>query len=528
MTTIQPSRRALLLGAAGGLAAGAAGAMLGPTSAAALASTRPASSRTGGPHVNQTYRPAYHLSVPDNWKNDPQRPIYLDGEYLYYYLYNADYLTGGGGTAWRLATTRDHVSFIDQGVAIPKFTTANGDCWSGCLVVDHENTAGYGPGAVVALVTQAPAGRQAQYLWYSTDRGRTFQPGPIDPVLPNPGVNDFRDPKVIWDDARSRWFMANAEGNRIGFYASDNLHRWERVGEFVRDDIGLLECPDVFSMRAADGTDHWVLGVSANGKGRGLPATFAYWTGSFDGSTFVPDGAEPQWLDRGFDFYGAVTYPHHRADGTEDPGLRHALGWANFWDYPHNAPSLVTDGYNGDDMIVRDVRLERDDDGTYYLASQPTAALADHVTVSHELGDVRVDGTLDLDVTARAYELSCDLVWDPANRPGNIGFELCRAPGGGRHVAAGAYLDGGFAFVNRRPSFNPSGGESQTPVDRTAGRLRIRVLVDHASVELFVGDGRIVHSHRVFPLAGDNHIRLFSHGGMAVFEGLTVRELEVS
>ena len=121
-------------------------------------------------------RPVYHFSVPDNWKNDPQRPIYLDGEYHYYYLYNADYITGGGGTSWRRATTTDHVAFRDRGVAIPKFSNNNGDCWSGCLVVDERNTAGYGAGAVIALVTQAPEGRQAQYLWYSTDRGRSFSP----------------------------------------------------------------------------------------------------------------------------------------------------------------------------------------------------------------------------------------------------------------------------------------------------------------------------------------------------------------
>jgi levanbiose-producing levanase len=174
--------------------------------------------------VTQSYRPAYHLSVPDSWKNDPQRPVYLDGEYLYYYLYNADYLEGGGGTAWRLATTTDHVAFTDRGVAIPKFSNDNGDCWSGCVVVDHEDTAGYGPGALIALVTQAPHGTQAQYLWYSTDRGRTFQAGPAQPVLANPGVHDFRDPKVMWDDERSRWFMANAEGTRIGFYTSADLH----------------------------------------------------------------------------------------------------------------------------------------------------------------------------------------------------------------------------------------------------------------------------------------------------------------
>lgn len=469
-------------------------------------------------------RPTYHFSVPDNWKNDPQRPIYLDGEYHYYYLYNADYGTGGAGTSWRRATTTDHVAFRDRGVAIPKFSDGNGDCWSGSLVVDEQNTAGYGEGAVIALVTQAPNGQQAQFLWYSTDRGRTFRPGGSAPVLPNPGLPDFRDPKVIWDADRGRWFLANAEGQTLGFYASADLKSWQRVGEFTRTDLGLLECPDIFRMTADDGSSHWVLGTSGNAKGRGLPATYAYWTGAFDGASFTPDRVEPEWLDYGFDFYGAVTYPNHDATGAEDPTLRRAIGWANFWDYPHNTPTLVTDGYNGDDMIVRDLRLVKGSDA-YYLASTPTAALSAHVKRTHSLGDLAVDGTRELDVRSLSYDLECEVTWDPANPPENIGFEVCRAPGGGRHVAAGAVIDKGFVYVNRRPTINPTGGETQTPVDVSAGRLRLRILVDRTSVELFVGDGRIVHSHRVFPLEADNRIRLYSYGGASTFGDLTIREI---
>ena len=474
-------------------------------------------------------RPVYHFSVPDSWKNDPQRPIYLGGEYHYYYLYNGDYLKGGGGTSWRHATTRDHVTFRDRGVAIPKFSNGNGDCWSGSLVVDTEDTAGFGRGAVIALVTQAlvnqvPEGRQAQFLWYSTDGGRSFRPGGDDPVLADPEIQDFRDPKVIWDSIRERWFMALAEGDRLGFYASRDLATWTRVGEFARDDMGLLECPDIFEMTADDGSSRWVLGVSANAKHRGMPATYAYWTGAFDGSGFIPDAHEPRWLDWGFDFYGAVTYPHHQPSGEEDPSLRHAIGWANFWDYPHNTPTLATDGYNGDDMIVRDVRLKAGNGG-YYLASSPTAALADYAARTHRLGDVTVSGTRDLDVRSLAYDLSCELVWDPAAPPANVGVEVCRAPGGGRHVAAGAFLRGPFVYVNRRATINPTGGESRTPIDSSAGRLALRVLVDRTSVELFVGDGRVVHSHRVFPLEGDDRIRLYAHEGSATFRQLTVREL---
>lgn len=517
------TRRTLLTGAG-------SAALIAPL---AVAGAGPALAAPAGPGKDPLpkgrtrMRPYYHVSVPDNWKNDPQRPVYIDGEYHYYYLYNADYVNGGGGTSWRRATTTDHVSFRDRGVAIPKFSNKNGDCWSGSAVVDERNTAGYGAGAVIALVTQAPDGRQGQYLWYSTDRGRSFKPGSTDPALPNPGVADFRDPKVIWDGDRQRWLMINAEGQKLGFYTSANLRSWQRVGEFIRTDLGVLECPDLFRMTADDGTSHWVLGTSANGKGRGLPATYAYWTGSFDGSAFTTDRPEPEWLDYGFDFYGAVTYPHHDRTGAEDPSLRRAIGWANFWDYPHNTPTLATDGYNGDDMIVRDLRLKKGTTG-YYLASAPTAALANHVKRTYKLGDVAVAGTHDLDVRLPAYDLTCEVTWDPASPTANIGFEVCRAPGGGRHVAAGVYLPGPFAYLNRRPTINPTGGETQTPVDPGTGRLTVRILVDRTSVEMFVGDGRVVHSHRVFPLESDNGIRLYAHDGAATFRNLRISEISAT
>lgn len=477
----------------------------------------------------RSMRPRYHVSVPDNWKNDPQRPIFLDGEYHYYYLYNADYLAGGIGTSWRRATTRDHVRFVDGGVAIEKFTNGNGDCWSGSLVVDAEGTAGFGRGAVIALVTQArvdqaPEGGQAQYLWYSTDGGRSFRPGGEDPVLANPGIPDFRDPKVIWDHRRRRWFMALAEGDRLGFYASPDLAAWTRVGEFARDDLGLLECPDIFEMTADDGSSTWILGLSANAKHRGLPATYAYWSGAFDGAGFVPDAPEPRWLDWGFDFYGAVTYPHHGASGEEDATLRHVIGWANFWDYPHNTPTTATDGYNGDDMVVRDVRLVRDADG-YRLTSVPTAALIDYSTRTHRIGDVEVDGHLDLDVRATAYDLTCEISSDPETS--DVGIEVCRARAGSRFVTAGLDLTGPYAYLDRTLTANPTRGRTTAPLSATGGRVAVRLLVDRTSVELFIGEGESVQSHRVFPLAGDDGIRLYARGGTAVFRDVIVRELAV-
>lgn len=359
----------------------------------------------------ETYRAVYHFTAPDQWKNDPQRPVFIDGTYHYYYLHNADYLAGAEGTAWRLATTQDNVVFHDEGLAIPKETNANGDIWSGSAVVDTEDTAGFGAGAVVVIATQEPvpdAQRQAQYLWYSTDGGRSFTAHGTEPVLPNPGVRDFRDPKVVRDTDRSRWVLLLAENDKVGFYISENLTQWSYVSGFTQDGIGVLECPDLFRIRTAEGAGRWVLGVSANGKDAGLPNTYAYWTGDFDGESFHPDLTEPQWLDHGFDWYGAVTYEKH-TDGAADPDVRYAIGWMNNWDYPDNTPTTGADGFNGTDSIVREVTLHRAPDGVFHLASQPVAALDRHVTNTVDLGDLRVDGQLDLSYQGVAYELTCEM-----------------------------------------------------------------------------------------------------------------------
>ncbi|WP_328417470.1 glycoside hydrolase family 32 protein [Streptomyces violaceus] len=510
------SRRALFAGSA----VGAAGAIL--PAAAGPAAARPRTARA-------SYRAAYHFTVPEQWKNDPQRPVWIDGAYHYYYLHNADYLSGEVGTAWRLATSTDLVSFTDRGIAVPKDTTPNGDVWSGSAVLDTDDTAGFGAGAVIVLATMSPhdgPSDQAQYLYYSTDGGRSFTPHGTDPVLPNPGVRDFRDPKVIRDEERGRWVMTLAENDKVGFYHSADLKSWTYVSGFVKGGIGVLECPDLFRIRAGDGTVKWVLGVSANGKAAGLPNTYAYWTGSFDGSAFTADAAEPQWLDHGWDWYGAVTFDKRGADGTLDEETRYAIGWLNNWDYAHITPTIDSDGFNGTDSIVREITLKRAADGTYHLVSRPVAALDRYVSRTVRLGDLAVDGTRVLDYRGTAYELTCEIAWDQLT---GAGVQLRRSPDGVRHIDAGVHRD--YAYLNRRPTVSPdmSGRwqESHSPFDPARRTVTLRVLVDRTSVELFLDDGRYVHSTAAFPYLVDTGLALFTIDGRAVFRNTTIREFEV-
>ena len=496
-----------------------------------------AAAAVGPPHptpaqaadVADSYRARYHFTVPDHWKNDPQRPVVIDGTTHYYYLYNADY-DDAVGTAWRLATTTDNVVFHDQGVAAPKASNANYDLWSGSAVVDTTGTAGFGAGAVVMLVTQmdhpTPAqildasGPQAQFLWYSTDGGRTFRPHGETPVIPNGGRRDFRDPKVVWDAERQRWVALIAEGQRIGFWASPNLRDWTRVSEYVNTGLGVLECPDLFQIRADDGTLRWVMGLSGNGYLTGAPSTYAYWTGSFDGTTFVPDAPDPQWLDHGFDWYGAVTWADP-ADTQQDRRL--AVGWMNSWSYPYTTPTWAADGFNGTDSIVREIRLKRFG-AAYSLVSQPVAALNDLATSVTDLGTFRVDGHLPLDYHGDAYQLEADISWDDLD---NVGLQLRRSADGTRHADVGIFGD--VSYLNRGGTGNPDPSgekwESHAPFDPTADRVHLRILVDRTTIEVFVDDGRYVHSSQVFADPDDTGIALYTSGGAATFSDVTITQL---
>ncbi|WP_281242889.1 glycoside hydrolase family 32 protein [Sporolactobacillus nakayamae] len=468
---------------------------------------------------DRSYRPVYHFSVPDKWMNDPQRPIYFNGTYHYYYLYNRDY-PKGNGTEWRLTTSKDLVHWKDDGVAIPKYTNKNGDIWTGSVVRDTENTAGFGKNTLVAIVTQPPAQRnQEQFLWYSTDDGKTFKQDNERSVLPNPGVKDFRDPKVIWDGARHKWLLLLAEGSKIGIYESKNLKEWQYTNGFMTHNIGIVECPDLFQLRADDGTVKWVLGASANGKSAGLPNTYAYWIGDFDGKKFIADHDMPQWLDYGFDWYAGVTF--EKAKASLDS--RYAIAWMNNWDYPNNTPTLKMDKFNGVNSIVRHIHLMKKGD-QYSLVSQPIDGLNQIVESTKQLKLVRVNGTKTLDVRGIAYQLDTDISWTDA---GNVGLRLRESEDKERHIDSGIFSTGGYLYVNRaftgQPDKKKNSVESRAPLAAGTKRVHLKILVDKTSIEVFVDDGRTVLTNQVFPRQNDQGISLYSEGGTAVFKNIEIK-----
>lgn len=421
---------------------------------AALSRPQPAPEASPTPEPTPTasdpLRPAVHLTPAEHWMNDPQRPFFAGGRWHAYYLCNADY-PEGNGTAWYHVTSTDLVHWQDEGVAIDKYRNGLGDIQSGSAVVDTENTAGFGSGAIVALVTQQDAGIQRQSLYYSTDDGYTFTQGPGNPVLDNPGSADFRDPKVVRDDTARQWVMTLAEGDKIGFYTSPDLATWTYRSGFVRDDLGLLECPDLFQM-SVDGRPTWVLGASAHGADR--TTGYAYWTGEWDGQAFTPTDLDPLWLDDGADFYAAVTWSDDRLPADQQLTSRYALGWVNNWTYARELPTDAWQG--GAQSIVRQVELV-EQDGRLRLQAGPIDALAEA-----ESGVVRTES---LAVTAGDPHR---LEPGPAGTATRVRLSLHEAE-----------VSGPLALV-----LGDDEGRVRVVVDPAAGQVRIERAGDAAAAQL--------------------------------------------
>ncbi len=296
-------RRAALALVAGVTSALAMTATASGTPANAVGHAPSAASPVGSTATyTERYRPQYHFTPAQNWMNDPNGLVYYQGWYHLFFQYNPSGNTWGN-ISWGHAISRDLVHWKQLPVAIP--ADANELVFSGSAVIDYQNTTGFGTRAhpaMVAIYTSArPDGTQQQAIAYSLDNGRTFTKYGV--VLPTPNPqdpnsqpsNNFRDPKVFWYGPRHEWIMAAvwSDQHKVAFYSSPNLKKWTLVSTFGPAGAigGVWECPDLFALPdpTRPGRQKWVLVVNLNPGGVAGGSGAQYFTGRFDGTTFVSD-----------------------------------------------------------------------------------------------------------------------------------------------------------------------------------------------------------------------------------------------
>ena len=408
-----------------------------------------------GALYNEKYRPQFHFTPMKNWTNDPNGLVYYKCEYHLFFQHNPFGINWGNMT-WGHAVSKDllHWKQLDHAIEPDEL----GTIYSGSAVVDWKNTAGFQTGkekVLVAMYTSAGAHAKpkkvpfTQSIAYSNDRGRTWVKYDGNPVIEHI-QSENRDPKVIWHEPTGRWVMAlYLRGNDFSLFSSKDLKKWDLLQELKLP--GASECPDFFPM-AVDGDPSNILWLFWGGNGR-------YLLGSFDGHKFEPEIGPLESVVG--NYYAAQTY----GDIPESDGRRIQISWmakGKFPDMPFNQQM----------SIPCELTLRTFEEGVR-LCRVPVREIETlrYAHRSFENEFIKVGENMLAGMSAELFEIQAEI-------------EL----GGTSEV--GFSLRGNELLYNVQEKVLSCKGKTveMEPVD---GCIKLQILVDRTSIEVFGNDGRV-------------------------------------
>lgn len=468
----------------------------------------------------EKFRPVYHFTPAYGWMNDPNGMVYKDGEYHLFYQYNP-YGSMWGNMHWGHAISKDLVSWEHQPVAISP--DALGTIFSGSCVVDTDNTAGFGAGAIIAFYTSA-SDRQVQSMAYSLDNGRTFKKYDRNPILTSTD-RDFRDPKVFWHADTKKWIMILAVGQEMQIYSSPNLKEWayeSSFGEGHGVHAGVWECPDLFELPVR-GTElkKWVLLCNINPGGPFGGSATQYFVGTFDGKTFTNESPNlTKWMDYGKDHYATVTW----SNAPQDRKI--AIAWMSNWDYANNVP---TQQYRSANSVPRDLELFTRN-GQTYLSSLPSPEMLKLRGKAQKKGSFKVDRSHEINQLLAnnngTYELEIKF---KNNNADVMSLQLFNSKGEEVELYYNL-LDNRFTMDRRnsgQTSFSKTFASATTAPISAQKEYTLRLLIDRSSIEAFDGNGEFVMTNLVFPEEPYNRISFNAKGGSFTVTSFTVYDLSI-
>jgi fructan beta-fructosidase len=471
---------------------------------------------------DEPHRPQFHFSPPSMWMNDPNGMVYHNGEYhLFYQHYPKEPFWGP--MHWGHAVSRDLIHWENLPIALAPDSL--GYIFSGSAVFDKHNSTGFGTESNPPLVamftyhdpTGEKAGRtdyQSQGIAYSLDKGRTWAKYDENPGIPNAEkLKDFRDPKVFWHEETNRWLVVLAAGDRVRFYSSRDLKNWQMESEFGKGDGshgGVWECPDLFPLKVK-GTDRerWVLLLSINPGGVHGGSATQYFIGDFDGKTFRNENPPETvlWLDYGRDNYAGVTW----SDAPND--RRIFIGWMSNWDYAEKVP---TKNWRGAMTLPRELSLIKTEKGVR-IAQNP---VLEAYKLRRQKLLVRRNFTVGSEFKLNAQSPLNEIVFEvDLSKTTARDFGISLSNKHGENYRIGFNAASNYFYSDRTKAGSNKFADNFAPKKHTAPRigdhriLKMRLLFDAASVELFADDGKTALTDIFFPTQDFNDFEIYAQDG---------------
>ncbi|VAW24411.1 Sucrose-6-phosphate hydrolase (EC 3.2.1.B3) [hydrothermal vent metagenome] len=459
------------------------------------------SSKPEKEYYNELYRPQFHFTPEKDWLGSPSGLVFYDGEYQLFYQHNPKGKERGV-MHWGHAVSKNLVQWEPLPVAIypDEGTEDEKGCaaFSGSAIVDKNNTLGLQEGSDKTLVAFYTSYKCGQRIAYSTDKGRTWEKYRGNPVIPYNPADDARDPKVFWYEPAKKWVMVlsrKPDGDEVkkgvSIYNSENLADWELKSHLP----GLYEYPDLVELPVNNRVNEskWVL---FGGDG-------SYLIGNFDGESFIPETGRIR-SDYGKNYYATQTWNNI----PKKDGRTIQIAWmkgAEFTDMP----------FNGQLTFPCEISLRRFGEGVR-LFRQPVKEIELLHGKHYEWTDKNIIPGINQNIVKKVKGDCLHIIGT---------FNIKTSDNFGLVLRHGKKVLGTEIIYNVKMGVLSCLGTKilAKPVD---GRIELEILLDRASIEIFVNGGSAVITNSFLPVEGNKGLVLFTNGGELLVEQLDIYEMK--
>ncbi|MHC5155597.1 MAG: glycoside hydrolase family 32 protein [Planctomycetota bacterium] len=440
-------------------------------------------------------RPQFHFTTKRGWVNDTNGLVYYDGEYHLFYQHGPFGCAGAEhNQTWGHAVSKNLIHWTELGDAI--YPDELGTIFSGSGVVDWKNTTGFGVGGkppLVFIYTSAGGVNKwskgksyTQSIAYSNDRGRTFTKYEGNPVQEHI-IGGNRDPKAIWFDKTQEWVILLELEETFGIFTSKDLKKWEMQSDL--EDGAFHDCPELFEL-PVDGDENNTMWVIHDG-------TAKYFCGDFDGKKYTP---QTELIKRNYGncFYAAQAFNNvPKEDGR---CIQMAWGLMGFEPIP-GMP------FNQQITFPVELTLRTTEEGPR-LFTNPVREIELIHGRKQTWNNEKLDPGQNLlsDLKGEFYDIEAEFVIADA---AEFGFVIFGVPVL-YNVEEGKLLS----------------NDLEAPLKPQDGKIKLRLLIDRLSIEVFANDGRVYMPIQALHMDKERGFEIFTRGGRTDIEELTVYELK--
>ena len=464
-------------------------------------------------HVTQPERAAFHVTGGIGWINDPNGFSLYKGEYHLFFQYHP-YSNSWGPMHWGHVKTRDFIHWERLPMALAPDTEADRDgCFSGSAIEMPDGTQ-------LLMYTGVHKTRRAdgvmeelQHQCIALGDGVNYTKYQVNPVLdggslPEGGsVIDFRDPKIWREDGKYYAVMGNrgpdGSGNVLLYESEDALH-WHFVTilESCGNEYGKMwECPEFFPL---DGKQV-LLACPMEMAPVGLEFHAGYGAlallGSYEKESHKFHRERVQAIDYGLDFYATQTVK------TQD-GRTVMIAWMQNW--------ATTNSVGRQDRLCGEMTLPRElciREGR--LVQNPVRELENYRGKRVAYENVLVDREINLGgVSGRLLDLTVQV--RPADQNGYEWFKVKVARDGVHSATIRFKPKSNTVRIDR----SRSGGRYDIVhvrdflVRPREGQVKLRIVMDYHSVEVFVNDGEQAATFKIYSPVSAQDVSFESAGAV--------------